>query len=431
MTGTTIAQAIPIAISPILTRLYSPDDFGVFALFVAITTLLGNLTNGKYELAIMLPRKEEDAINITALGFIITVLISLMLLIFISLAHDYLVGVLNNEGIRGWLYLAPITVFFIGFFNLLTYFNNRKGHYKDIANATIIKSVVAAIVQLTIGFMKSGATGLISGQLMSQLFANMRLIKNIVKDKEFFSKISKIRMLRVAKRYNKFPKFEILSGMLNTGSSHLPTLLFSVFFNSTVVGFYSLSHRVLALPMGVVGNSVGQVFLQKISTMKQDRFALYQLVKGTFEKLFLIGLIPMVTIATYGDYLFTLIFGSEWLVAGQYSQLLSLWLFLVFVTSPLSRLLIVLEKQRELFLFNVSIFIFRSSALLLGYYVFSSVFYSVMLYSVVGALFWLGLMIYIFRISAVKFMDIYKLVIFAGIVLLVFFLSRLLVLNFL
>ena len=83
MTGTTIAQAIPIAISPILTRIYTPEDFGVLALFVAITTIFGTIANGRYELAIMLPKKDEDAINIFALGFIITCFISLILLILV------------------------------------------------------------------------------------------------------------------------------------------------------------------------------------------------------------------------------------------------------------------------------------------------------------------------------------------------------------
>ena len=94
MTGTTIAQAIPIAISPILTRIYTPEDFGLLALFLAITIIIGSIANGRYELAIMLPEKDEDAINISALGFIISSSMSLILLILVFFFNDYFVNVI-------------------------------------------------------------------------------------------------------------------------------------------------------------------------------------------------------------------------------------------------------------------------------------------------------------------------------------------------
>jgi len=189
MTGTTIAQAIPIAISPILTRIYTPEDFGLLALFVAITAIFGSIVNGRYELAIMLPKKDEDAINIFALGFIIVSCVSLVLLVLAVVFNDYFTKLLNNNEISLWLYFVPIAVFFTGIWNILNYFNNRKKQYKDIAKATIIKSIVTAIVQLSVGFIKQGATGLVSGQLLSQLFANTKLL----------SKISKVKIIAVAK----------------------------------------------------------------------------------------------------------------------------------------------------------------------------------------------------------------------------------------
>ena len=191
LTGTTIAQAIPIAISPILTRIYTPEDFGIFAIFLAITLIIGSIANGRYELAIMIPKKDEDAINIFALGFIITTSISFTLLILVLIFKTYFTYLLKNEEIGVWLYFVPISVFFFGIFNILNYFNNRKKNYKDISNANILKSIVAAIIQLSIGLIQQGATGLISGQIISQFFANTKLLKNIIKDKILISKITK------------------------------------------------------------------------------------------------------------------------------------------------------------------------------------------------------------------------------------------------
>ena len=183
MTGTTIAQAIPIAISPILTRLYTPQDFGVFTFFLAITAIFGSISNARYELAIMLPKKDEDAINIFALGFIISSVISFLVLFLVVLFNEYFVDLLGNKEIGMWFYFLPITIFLSGLWNNLNYFNNRKKQYKNLAKATIIKSIVLATVQLSIGFIKSGVAGLISGQIVSQFFANTKLLSNIVKNK--------------------------------------------------------------------------------------------------------------------------------------------------------------------------------------------------------------------------------------------------------
>ena len=154
MTGTTIAQAIPIGISPILTRIYSPEDFGIFALFLAITNIIGSVANGRYELAIMLPKKDEDAINTAALGFSISSILSLLILILVIIFKDFFVYLIGNEEIGLWLYFVPITVFLLGLWNVLNYYNNRKENYKDLRNAHIIRSIVLASSHLIIGFLK-------------------------------------------------------------------------------------------------------------------------------------------------------------------------------------------------------------------------------------------------------------------------------------
>src|SRR5690606_28082706 len=133
LTGSTLAQAIPIAITPILTRIYTPSDFGVFAIFLAITTILGSIANGRYELAIILPEKEGDAINIAVLGIAICGAIFAFLLLLVILFNNQIVTLLGIEEIGGWLYLVPFSVLFIGIFNILNYLNTRLSLYKNIA----------------------------------------------------------------------------------------------------------------------------------------------------------------------------------------------------------------------------------------------------------------------------------------------------------
>ena len=402
MTGTTIAQAIPIAISPILTRIYTPEDFGIFAIFLAITLIIGSIANGRYELAIMMPKKDEDAINIFALGFIITTSLSLLLLVLVLIFQKYFIFLLKNEEIGVWLYFVPISVFFFGIFNILNYFNNRKKNYKDISNANILKSIVAAIIQLSIGFIQQGATGLISGQIISQFFANTKLLKNIIKDKVLISKIKKKKIIALAKRYKNFPKYSMPSGLLNITSLQVPVFLLGAFFNIAIVGFYSLSYRFISLPMSIIGSSIGQVFFQKSSELKNDKKALKKITLETYKKLFKIGILPFAIITVFGDYIFAFVFGKDWIVAGEYAQLLAIWILFLFIHSPITNLFSTLEKQKDALIFNITIIFSRILIISLGGYFFKDIYITIFLYSVLGIFLNLNILFYFFRLLKIN-----------------------------
>lgn len=348
MTGTTIAQAIPIAISPILTRIYTPEDFGILALFLSISAVFGSIANGRYELAIMLPKKDEDAINIFALGFIITCMISLILLILVILFNDYFIILLGNEEIYFWLYFIPISVFFTGLFNILNYFNNRKKNYNDLRNATILKSIVLAIVQLGVGFVKAGVTGLIVGSLVSNMFANMKLLKNIVNDKNLILKLSKKKIIILAKKYKKFPKFNLPSTLADTITQQLPFLIIPKIFNLSISGYYSLSQKLISLPSSLIAKSISQVYFQKISENKKNKVKNMPLLISTIKKLILISLPISIIIFLFAPELFEIVFGKDWKVSGDIARYLSLIFFITFVTSTLSITLVAYENLKDL-----------------------------------------------------------------------------------
>ena len=269
LTGTTVAQAIPVAISPILTRIYTPEDFGLFAIFIAMTAIFGSIVNARYDLAIMLPKKNEDAINLFALGFLITTIISSFFFVLVIIFNQNLVHYLGNKEIGIWLYFLPITIFLTGIWNILSHFNNRKKKYKILAKATILKSILLASFQLCVGYFKSGVTGLISGQIISNAFVNIKLILIVLKDKTFLSKISKNRMIFLAKIYINFPKFLVWGVLANALSYNLINILISMFYSVTTLGFFSLVQRLLGVPSSLIGQSIVQVYFQQAVREKQ------------------------------------------------------------------------------------------------------------------------------------------------------------------
>jgi O-antigen/teichoic acid export membrane protein len=367
VTGTTIAQSIPIIISPILTRLYSPEDFGIFALFIAISSIVGSIVNGRYELAIMLPKKDEDAINILVLGLIITSFISLLLLILIILFNDDIVKLLNNKEIKFWLYLIPVAVFFIGFWNLLIYFHNRKKNYKNIAKTNILRSIITSIIQLSIGYIKQGVVGLITGQMIAQFFANIKLLKYFIKNKILFSKISKVKIIAMAKRYKDFPKYSMLAALLNSLSHYFVNILISIFYNIGILGYYNLVQRILGVPSSLIGNSISKVFFQQALEEKHKTGKAIISFHRTIKKLVIIG-IPLFGILFFiVEDLFTVVFGEKWKIAGTYAKILIPFFFMNFVSSPLAIIMTVFEKQKETLLINFLLLISSIIIIFLSY----------------------------------------------------------------
>jgi O-antigen/teichoic acid export membrane protein len=336
MTGTIVAQAIPIAISPILTRIYTPQDFGLLALFLALLSLFSVAINARYESAIMLPKKDEDAINIFALGIIINSTISLLLFIIVFLFNDSITHVLGNNAIAIWLYFIPLTLFFTGLFNILTAYNNRQKHYRDIADATIIKSMVMAVIQVGVGLIKSGASGLISGQILSQFFANMRLLKNIVNNRSLMQSINRLKIIALAKKYKNFPKFSLPSALANVLSGHLSNILISIFYSVSTLGFYSIVQRVLGIPSALMGQSIGQVFYEEGTQEKKRTGVAKNVFNTTLKRLILLGLPSFLILFVVVEELFAVVFGEEWRLAGQYAQIVIPMFFVRFVVATLS-----------------------------------------------------------------------------------------------
>lgn len=352
MTGTTIAQAIPIVITPILTRLYSPEDFGLLALFVAITMILGSIANGRYELAIMLPEDDEDAINIAALGLLIASIFSLLLLLLAIFLNTQLTDLLGNQDISFWLYFVPLVVWLVGLYNVLNYLNNRKKLYKDIANASIYKSTAMAAVQLAYGFIKASASGLIWGQIASNMFANIRLSKNIIQNYELKS-VTRTDIKRLGKRYSSFPKYSMWAILANNLSTQLTNILISIIYSVGTLGYYSLAQKMLGMPSALIGNSISQVFFKIGSVERYKTGKVIIAFDSTIKKLMLLALPIFVVMFFIVEDVFAIVFSENWRIAGTYSMILTPMFAARFIVSAVSSVDTIMEKQNIFLLFNV------------------------------------------------------------------------------
>ena len=357
MTGTTIAQAIPIAISPILTRIYTPEDFGLFAFYMAIASIISVIATGRYELAIMLPEKEEDALNIAALSGLITVFVSLISFTVILVFNHQIVLWIEKPEVSNWLYLIPCSVLVTGLYQSFNYWHNRSKNYKVLANNRIIQSGTTGLSQSGLGLVNTGVGGLIFGGLAGQSLACCYLARKIyVDDKRYFRCLNLGRMNILAKKYINFPKIDVPTTLINIASSLMPNILLTSLYSPVFAGYFYLTQRVLQVPITLISSSVLDVFKQRASEDYKKLGNAKQIYKKTFLALMLMGGAPSIILFFIVEDMFAFVFGEAWRVAGTYAQILLPALFLRFMANPLSFMFYVAEKQLWNFLGMLSLF---------------------------------------------------------------------------
>lgn len=369
MTGTGLAQAIPIAITPILTRIYSPEDFGIFALYVAIVAVLTIVVTGRYELAIMLPKKDEEAVNVLGLSVFLSFTLSLFLLFLIFFFGTEIAILLNSPEISPWLYWIPISTLFAGVYQSLNYWSNRQQNYSRLAVSRIFQSVGLSGGQLGLGVKSASPGGLITGQVFGVIISTIVLAVLIKKDDhQLISRINKKDILVQAKRFKNFPKFLVFAHGFNTASAQAVVVLLSSLFNGTVAGLYMLTQRVLGAPVSLVANALADVFRQEASYSYAHYGECINIYKKTFKKLLLIASPLFLAFYFIAPELFAIAFGEGWREAGEYAQILTPMFFLRFVTSPLSSMFMIAEQQVLDLIWQIILFISTSSSLVVGYF---------------------------------------------------------------
>ena len=369
MTGTALAQALPIAITPILTRMYTPEEFGVFAVYMAICSILAVLVTGRYELAIIVPEQDEDAINIMALSMLLSFIISFALFLVVFFAGNNISMLLGNESVSDWLYFVPLTTLVMGCYQSLNYWANRRSHYKRMAASRVLQTASTSAVQLSTGLFRVGSLGLILGQFFGQLISVFFLARSVLsQEKEQVSKINKKKIFEVAKRYKNFPKYLIVAHGFNTGSSQAPVILLSSLFTTAASGLYMLTNRVLSAPITLVASAIGDVFRQQASKEYAQTGQCKTLYLETLKKLILLSFIPFSFLFFYSEEIFSLAFGENWAEAGLIAKILMPVFFLRFVSGPLSSMFMIAEVQKLDLLWQIGLFFLVICSFLVAYY---------------------------------------------------------------
>lgn len=375
--GTLLAQIITMGISPFLTRIYTPGEFGVYGAYLAIVSVLIVFITGRYEYAIN-AADDKGAYILYKIVNYLTLIISVVLISVILVIGDFLIIFFNLSISKSLLYLVPITLLMLGFLQATTYYLNRDKNFKVLSSSKVLQSIVNSISSIGLGLGKFGSKGLVFSNIISVFIS--QLYQKKVGIKQTRTKIKKGEYILTLKRYKNFPLYNAPSAFFDNLAMQAPVFVLLKFFSDTVVGFYSLTVRVIGLPLTLISTSISQVFLSQVSELHRNKKSYYEVIKKTATILAIIGMIPLVIIVTSGPSLFSFVFGEDWRLAGEYARILIFAYYAKTVVSPLSVVFFVNRKVKLLSIIQSTRAVVTFSVLFISSY-FGSINFVLILYT--------------------------------------------------
>lgn len=353
--GTAFAQVLNMILSPVITRLYAPEEYGIVSLYSAILIALSFLGSMNYEMGIPIAEQEEKAINVLSLS-IITLLFFTSLVTFIFIfVGDILLTLLNGEALIEYKYLIPVGIFVVGLYNIFTQWAYRRKNFKSITQTKISQSIFQNLISIGFGILGKGPVGLVLGRIFGQGSGITTLTYQVIKkDRDLLKKIRKQEILWAAKRYRNFPLFTAPRKFLGDISIAMPILFITSLYGSQAVGLFGLANTIIQLPMNLIGNSIGNVYYAESASLRRKSPEKIKELSDKLLKILIgVGLIPFLLLVFFGPALFSFIFGENWYEAGIYASLLSWSVFTRIIFKPISNIFEIFEKQKLAFKLNI------------------------------------------------------------------------------
>ncbi|GBU28556.1 hypothetical protein R84B8_02116 [Treponema sp. R8-4-B8] len=353
--GAVLAQVINFLLSPVITRLYTPEDYGILSVYSSILGLLVIISSLKYEFAIVIADNDETAINIVGLCLAVLLCIISIIIIILFFAGSIILIKLKYDLIIQYKYFIPLGVFLLGLYNIFSQWAYRRKNIKSISKTKFTQALFNNVIKIFLGFGKFKATGLILGTIAGESAGLSTLSIPFFRDDYHLLKEIKWHKIKYcAKRYINFPLFTSISQLFNQAGLLLPSLLILSLYDGKTAGFYGLANTVLNLPMILIGNSIGDVFYTEAASFgRNDPKRLKELSNKLFKKLFIMGLIPLIILLAGGPFLFGLIFGKSWIESGYFARIMAIIIFSRLIFMPISRLYSIFEKQKEAFIIDL------------------------------------------------------------------------------
>jgi O-antigen/teichoic acid export membrane protein len=399
--GTGIAQVISFAASPVLTRLFSPDDFGQFTFFSSIFAAFALIATLRYELAIISTKDEKDSGNVVLLSALICTGISVLLLILVLFHRLFLFRVIPVNPLMGqWLLLLPVIVLILGFGNIMQGKFFRKKEYKFISIDRVLNSGVNNLTAILLGLISFGAWGLLIGNMAGAfVFLAFLWVISLLKKQWSRNDFSWSSVRDVARKHKDLPVSNTPQAVSDMLQNYGIIILTKIFFSTSVVGLYALSMRILQAPLWLLGNAIMQVFFKDASEECNKNGNIHGMVRKTIKVSALAVFPVMAFLVVGGPWIFAFLFGQSWREAGVFSRILAPWMFFDFIRFTISQTPLLLGRARSMFLVSLAGNVCMIVSLVIGGILVKDARTGYMILSCLMSIYAIGVILWIYRMS--------------------------------
>jgi len=366
MSSNAFSQVLSIIVVPLLSRLYTPEAFGILSLYMSIVGIISNVASFGYNNSIILAEDEEEAKIQLVISLGLTVLTAASSAVFFFLTWEFLIDLFNVPQFLSYWWFVALSIFVFGLINVLNQWSLRAKQYNQLSVRTILVAIVTSMGQLFFGLSGAATSAmLIITTFLGQLMVIVTLDFPNRWNLNLFSTIHLQQIRNGLIRYKKFPLYDTWSSLLNALSWQLPNFLLLLYFSPTIAGFYAMGHRLLRVPVGLIGRSLSQVYYQ--NAVEAHRVGkLHVLTDHIFRRIVIFALFPCILLTFIGQTLFTVVLGEQWSEAGVYTQILAPWTFFWFSATSLSTIFYILEMQDFMLRWNIVVLVSRFIFLALG-----------------------------------------------------------------
>ena len=349
-TGNTIAQAIGLLAIPILTRLYSPEEFGQVALFISIVNVIAIAANGRYDMAVVLPKRDGQSFHLMVGSVGIAAVFAMVTLVILVFFYANITSLFEASSFRGIVWFLPIMVFLLGVHKSMQYWFTRKREYITIARNKVALSSTQNAVKLGRAIFSNGYWGLIVGTFIGEFVALIHYVSVFFRVDAWRLRLFSFKtMIKAFREYSNFPKFLMPMGVVNTFSVNILIFALSAIASNAMVGFYERAWRVVNLPLSLLSTSFGNVFFEKMTkTSNPRRFYL----QSYFANLSL-ALIIILPIVFWGEAIFVFVLGNDWKVAGTIARAIAPLTVFNYATACVSSVFSVYQKNQILLIWQI------------------------------------------------------------------------------
>jgi O-antigen/teichoic acid export membrane protein len=396
--GTALAQVLTVLAYPILMRLFTPDQFGLFALFGALNMTFVVVASGRYELAIVMAKTEEEAANILALSLGIVAAVSILSVFAIWGFGDALLDLLGYQELSGLLWFLPLMILTNTASQVLSVWATRQQLYKRLSMSTISRSFGVAAAQVAAGMVGMGVDGLVLGLIFGTVMGTVIIAWQLIRYDlpSLRHVITRENMRRLAAKHRDFPLYSMPQALLSSTTVTVPSILLTALFSPYVAGLYWFTYRLFEMPITLLGDATRRVFYQRAAELFHQGEDLTSIFVRTTGGLAAMVALPVLVLIVSAPTLYAFAFGETWREAGVFAQWIVVWWAMRFISLPALMLVPVLNLQRRFLVLEILTLIPRFMVLPAAAWV-ANVDVAIAAYSVVGFSFHFFLVVLVWR----------------------------------